>query len=218
MNKSLIIGGVVVLAFIVSAGWCLGRCGPQVPNNAKTLTIKWQRLVGQSGGTCERCELTQTEVQKAFHILKQSFGPLGIQVALQEKSLDPATFTQDVSQSNRIWLGGRPLEEWLHAEVGKSVCGSCPVQVCCSNDAQCATATATCPAKVGCGDNVECRTIELAGQTYETIPADLIIRAALLAAFDLLSDAPNGPSPQDISSTSCGGCGSQPAATLQGCN
>ncbi len=199
MNKSLIIGGVVVLAFIVSAGWCLGRCGPQVLNNAKTLTIKWQRLVDDSGGTCERCGLTQKEVQKAFHILKQSFAPLGIQVALQERPLDRTTFVQDISQSNRIWLGGRPLEEWLGAEVSESVCGSCPTQA-------------------GCADDVECRTIKLAGQTYETIPADLIIRAALLAAFDLLSDAPNGPSPQDISSTSCGGCGPKPAVTPQGCN
>ena len=222
MNKSVIIGGVivVVVALLASAGWCVGRCGLRVPKNAKTLTITWQRLVGESGDTCQRCGLTQKEVQKAFHILKQSFAPLGIELALQEKSLDPATFTQDVSQSNRIWLGGRPLEDWVDAGVGKSVCGSCPVEA-------------------GCADNVECRTIKLAGRIYETIPADLIIRAALLAAFDVLSDAPTEPSPRatssapaqccgsvglsessckDTSSTSCGNCGSQPAVTLQGCN
>lgn len=226
MNKSVIIGGViivvVVLALLAGAGWGTGSCGVRASNNAKTLTIEWQRFVAQSGDTCERCGLTQEEVQKASQILKQSFAPLGIQVALQEKSLDAATFAQDVSQSNRIWLGGRPLEEWLGAEVGKSAC-------------------ATCPVEAGCADDVECRTIKLADQTYETIPADLIIRAGLLAAFDLLSAGPTEPSPNNTSpasapscgslglsgpsctatlstETSCGGSGSKPAGTPQGCH
>jgi len=217
MNKSVIIGGViivvVVLALLAGAGWGTGSCGVRASNNAKTLTIEWQRFVAESGDTCEGCGMTQEEAQKAFHILKQSFAPLGIQVALQEKSLDAATFAQGVSQLNRIWLGGRPLEEWLGAEVGKSV---------------------------SAGD-VECRTIKLGDRTYETIPADLIVRAGLLAAFDLLSAGPAEPSPNNTSpasapscgslgqsgpsctatpsaKTSSGGGGSKPASTPQGCH
>lgn len=223
MNKSVstVIVTVIVLALLAGAGWCIGSCATRVPDNAKTLAIEWQRLVGENGDTCERCGLTQKEVEKAVHILKQSFAPLGIQVAVQEKSLDAATFAQDVSQSNRVWLGGRPLEEWLGAEVGKSTC-------------------ATCPVEAGRADAVECRTIKLADRTYETIPADLIIRAGLLAAVDLLSAGPTEPSPNNTSSaprpscgfpglsgpscadrlpakTSCGG-GSKPASAPQGCH
>ncbi len=61
------------------------------------------------------------------------------------------------SESNRIWIAGRPLEDWLDASVGKSTCCS------------------------ACG-GAECRTLEIGSATFETIPEELILKAALLAA------------------------------------
>ena len=129
----------------------------------KTLKIKWQRLlIDENGQTCPRCSSTERELEKASHTLKQSLAPLGIEVTLEKKVLDPATFAKDVSESNRIWIDGRPLEEWLGAKVGQSLC---------------------CEA---CGD-AECRTVEVGGQIYETVSADLIIKASLLAASQLIN-------------------------------
>jgi len=136
---------------------------------AKALKISWQRLVDEKGQTCQRCGTTGTELQKAFRSLKESLAPLGIKVTLEKKSLDPATCAKDISQSNRIWVGERTLEEWLSAKVGKSLCGFCCAEL---------------------GDQVECRTVEVGGQVYEAIPADLIIRAGLLAAADLYGELP----------------------------
>ncbi len=127
----------------------------------KTLAIRWQRLVDEKGQTCERCGSTEQELQKAIQSLKKSFAPLGIEVALEKKALDPATCAKDVTQSNRIWINEQSLEEWLSAEVGKSPCG-----FCCE----------------GLGDSVECRTVTIGDQTFEAIPAKLIIKAGLLAA------------------------------------
>ncbi|MDP3181940.1 MAG: DUF2703 domain-containing protein [Desulfobaccales bacterium] len=130
----------------------------------QTLPIKWQRLVYDSQ-TCSRCEATGQEVQKAVTALRQSLNPLGIRVTLETEELDPATFARDPSQSNRLWVGGLPLEEWLGAQVGQSPCCG------------------------PCGD-AECRTLEAQGQTYETIPAALIIKAGLRAASQLLDNPP----------------------------
>jgi hypothetical protein len=139
----------------------------------KVLTIKWQRLLTDKGGkTCPRCSSTEKEIEKAVRILKQSLAPLGIEVILQKKALAPSAFNKDVLESNRIWIDDRPLEEWLSADVGQSLC----CDVC---------------------DNAECRTIEVGNKTHETIPAHLIIKAVRAAASSMDNEKPNKPSRKD---------------------
>lgn len=125
------------------------------------LAIRWQRLVDDAGKTCDRCAGTQEELGKAMEALRRSLSPLGIGVTLEEKCLTPDECVNDIMESNRIWVADRPLEDWLGAEVGKTVCGMCCAQL---------------------GETVECRTTSIGGQTYETIPAQLIVKAGLQAA------------------------------------
>jgi hypothetical protein len=112
------------------------------------------------GQTCPRCGSTGQEVKKASRSLEQSLAPLGTKVVLENHELTPGAFQQDPSKSNRILINGRPLEEWLGFRVGQSLCCG------------------------PCGDS-ECRTLETGGQVYETIPADLIVKAGLLAAAQM---------------------------------
>lgn len=128
----------------------------------RKLKIRWQRLVNQDGDTCPRCTDTGDTVESAFTKLKKSLGALGIEVELEKETLDFSIFTRDPLQSNRIWIGEKPLEEWIGAAVGKSQC---------------------CDA---CGDS-ECRTISLDQSTFEAIPERLIIRAGLLAAAEIFN-------------------------------
>ena len=123
----------------------------------KTLTIRWQRLVDEAGKTCERCGSTGEDLRRAAETLERSLAPLGMAVALEEEALDRAAFEQGPLDSNRIWIAGKPIEEWLGASVGQSEC--------------CAP----------CGD-AECRTVTVDGRTYEAVPAELIVKAGLLAA------------------------------------
>ena len=122
----------------------------------KTIKITWQRLVDDQGQTCDRCGGTEQELHKALRFLIKSLAPVGIDFSLETKSLDATEFARNPSQSNRIWVDGKPLEKWLKAEVGASPCCG------------------------PCGDEA-CRTLEVEGTTHETIPAELIIKAALLA-------------------------------------
>lgn len=132
-------------------------------NEIKTLSIRWQRLVNETGQTCDRCDSTGDATRKGFDKLQRSLAELGIQVNLEIDTLDFSKFIKDPLQSNRIWIGERPLEDWVDATVGQSQC----CDVCRGS---------------------ECRTVSVDGNTYETIPEELIIRAGLLAAAELFKD------------------------------
>lgn len=128
----------------------------------KNLTIRWQRLLNEDDQTCLRCGETGETVKTAFEKLKRALAELDIEVVLTKEALDFSTFTKDPLQSNCIWIGGRLLEEWIGGTTGKSQC---------------------CDA---CGDS-ECRTISFGENTFESIPENLIIRAGLLAAAELVT-------------------------------
>ena len=126
----------------------------------KRLTIKWQRLL-YDGQTCPRCGSTGDEVEKAVMTLRQSLTPLGIVVVLEKGELSEEEFKRNTLRSNEIWVGGRLLEDWLGATTGQSEC--CDV----------------------CGPN-DCRTVDVAGESHEVVPAELIVKAGLLAAAQIL--------------------------------
>ncbi len=134
-------------------------------NEMKTLVIRWQRLVDGTGETCNRCGATETAVERAVQKLKRSLKELNMDVILDKSTLDLATFKEAPLESNRIWISDKPLEDWLSASIGESQC---------------------CEA---CGDS-DCRTMTLDGKTYEAIPSDLIIKAGLLAAAQLMDSEP----------------------------
>jgi hypothetical protein len=155
--------GVVVLACV------LGGCAttPAYPN--RTLTLRWQRLVDEIGGTCDRCAATQDEVRLAADTLGRSLRPLNMRVVLEELPITAEECAEDTSQSNRIFIDGRSLADWLGGTIGMSPCESC------------------CPKL---GSEVECRTLIVEGQIYEAIPAALIVRAGLRAAEAALATQP----------------------------
>ncbi len=131
----------------------------------KAITIRWKRLVDGEDRTCPRCGITGETVQSAVGKLKKSLAELGIEVILKMEALNFPMFSRDPLQSNRIWVGEKPLEEWVGASVGQSPC--CGV----------------------CTDS-ECRTLIIGGNTFEEIPERLIIQAGLLAAAELFADVP----------------------------
>jgi hypothetical protein len=114
------------------------------------------------GKTCDRCSATYQEMQRAMEKLRQSLQPLGIEPRLEIREIDDETFGANASESNRVWIAGRPMEEWLGASVGRSRC--CSV----------------------CGSSA-CRTGEVEGTTFETIPETLFLRAPLVASSQLPS-------------------------------
>lgn len=127
----------------------------------KPLTIRWQRLLNENDQTCQRCGETGETVKTAFEKLKRTLAHLNIEVELHQEALDFSTFTRDPLQSNCIWINEKLVEEWIGGTTGTSKC---------------------CDA---CGD-AACRTISIGQNTFEAIPENLIIKAGLLAAAELL--------------------------------
>jgi len=107
-------------------------------------------------------------VEEAVNKLKGLLKGLGIDVLLEKSAIRPAEFSKDTLQSNRIWINGKPIEEWLSAAGGQSRC--CTV----------------------CGES-DCRTVTVGGKTYEAIPSELVVKAGLMAAIELLHASPVSP-------------------------
>ena len=155
------------------------------------LNIWWRRPV-TGGETCPRCGDTGRELEAATAKLTAILSPLGIEPVLETQEIDEATFKTDTAESNRIWLAGRPIEDWLGASVGMSRC---------------------CTA---CGDS-DCRTIEVGWQTYETIPEYQIVKAGLIAASQMVGPSTSRMAEADTSccGDSSGSC--QPAGSKGSC-
>jgi hypothetical protein len=127
--------------------------------------IKWQRLVPE-GETCPRCGSMEKELDKGILILKQSFAPLDIEIELEKEEISLSEFKKDPLRSNRIWINNLSMEDYIGGKVSQNPC--CGV----------------------CGPH-ECRTVEMEGRTYETIPSEVIVKAGLFAALQLV-DARGG--------------------------
>lgn len=137
------------------------------------MPIVWKRLV-KDGETCARCGNTGHELDAAVVKLAAALRPLGIEPVLRTQDIDEDAFKAHPAESNRVWIAGKPIEEWLGASVGMSRC--CSV----------------------CGDS-DCRTIEVGGLRYETIPEAQIIKAGLMAGSQMLAPG----SPQDTGASPC---------------
>ena len=127
----------------------------------RPLTIVWQRLVTSTGMTCDRCGLTFAALQHAVAKLKAVLVPLDLESRLETIEIPEESFKADPSLSNQIWIAGKSLEELVGARVGSSRC--CSV----------------------CGES-ECRTIEFGDAVFEAVPENLIIKAALIAAAEMV--------------------------------
>lgn len=143
----------------------------------KTLPITWKRLV-KDGQTGQRCGATQQSVLGAIAKLEAALRPLDIQPTLDTQQMDDASFRADPSESNRLWIAGRPKEEWLGASVGASACCS----IC---------------------DDLPCRTVQIGSDTYEAISEDLIIRAAMIAASAMIGAPSASTTPTACCTTRC---------------
>ena len=129
------------------------------------LNIRWQRLIFE-GDTCPRCGGTEQELENAVATLQQSLRPLGIEIELDKQKISVEEFKKEPLKSNMIYIEDKPIEKWIGGEVGQSQC--CDV----------------------CGPT-DCRTISVDGKRYETIPSDLIVKACLRAASDLIKNNEN---------------------------
>ena len=143
----------------------------------KGMPIRWRRLV-KDGSTCERCGSTLEQLKSAVGKLEAALRPLGIQPVLETETIGEESFKSEPSESNRIWISGQPLEHWLGGTVGMSPC--CSV----------------------CGDS-DCRTLELGGHTYETIPEELLVKAGLVAASQLVAPVVATPTAASCCDRAC---------------
>jgi small redox-active disulfide protein 2 len=117
------------------------------------LEIEWRHL-DKDGKTCDRCSDTGDSVRSAYQTLIRELQPKGWQVTLKETLLTD----EEITESNSVYLNGIAIEKLLP--------GTYKSENCCSS----------------CGEILGaptmCRTLERNGQTFEAIPAAMILEAA----------------------------------------
>ncbi|MGO4303596.1 DUF2703 domain-containing protein [Cupriavidus sp. RAF12] len=74
----------------------------------------------------------------------EALRPLGIEPTLEVNEIDEKTFQANPSESNRIWIAGKSMDDWLETKVGSSRC--CSV----------------------CGES-ECRTVQIGANSFDTL-------------------------------------------------
>ena len=81
------------------------------------------QLVDPEARACDRCGATRRELERAVAVLEHALRPLGVEPHLEIMEIveiDEAPFTANGPESNRIWIAGKPMEEWLDETVGSS--------------------------------------------------------------------------------------------------
>jgi hypothetical protein len=117
------------------------------------LEIEWRHL-DKDGKTCDRCSDTGETVRAAYADLVKELEPKGWEVSLKEKLLTD----QELPESNSIYLNGIAIENLLpDTRKSENCCASCREIL---------------------GSPTMCRTLERNGQTFEAIPAAMILEAA----------------------------------------
>lgn len=117
------------------------------------LEIEWRHL-DKDGKTCDRCSDTEGTVRAACADLAKELEPKGWEVSFKETLLTD----EDISESNSIYFNGIAIEKLLpDTHKSENCCASCGELL---------------------GSPAMCRTLERNGQTFETIPAAMIVEAA----------------------------------------
>lgn len=154
---------------------CAVRAQDSGPDMDRTLVICWQHVVCQNDDPCERCINTPLEIQQAFEDLKSSLAGLGITVTYEEKKI--------TEHDEHIYINDRDIIDLIKGEHVTTTCAECL-------DDQ--------------GNPRTCNALKLGEDTYEVIPAELIVKAGLTAASELITAEPQPPCGEE--KTPCKGC------------
>ena len=147
----------------------------------QTLSIVWQRLVDDQSNTCPRSQNTGLKSWRAVERIRAVLEPLGMQAVLECRELNQQAFLDRPLESNRIWIGGQPIESWLECRTG--------VSRCCDEYGE-----------------QDCSTLEVEGKSYEAIPEELLVRAESGQASACWNrDTATGASANSTRSSCCGG-------------
>lgn len=88
----------------------------------EVIKITWQGLVGKNGESCERCNKTYLNIERALLKIEPILSNFGIKVILEKKELSRDEFRKDPLPSNKVFINGEPIENILNLRIGKSIC------------------------------------------------------------------------------------------------
>ena len=120
----------------------------------RELVIEWKHAARDADNVFETCKETGMPLEAVLDEIRMLLEMEGVAVRMVET----------VAESDSLLFNGVPVEELLEGvEVTATSCAACSS---CSEE---------------CGEGAECRTLRYSGEAYESIPPELIGRAAAKA-------------------------------------
>lgn len=117
----------------------------------RIIRIEWKHY-DKEGETCTRCNTTGDNIKAALEAISEDRSRKKIKIDYKETILE----ADKMPESNTVIINGQKIEDILNAKASENYCHSC-----------------SCLA----GSDTNCRTIELSGQSYESIPKEMILEA-----------------------------------------
>lgn len=122
--------------------------------------LEWQKGATEACQTCDACGVSEQEIKAAAAQLKTKLADKKVRVKIVERKATDGT--PERPSASRMWVCGIPLETWLGARAAMTPCP----------DAK--SREAVRPA------------LYVDDQSYSVIPADLMVKAGVMAANQLL--------------------------------
>ena len=120
----------------------------------RELVIEWKHAARDADNVFETCKETGMPLEAVLDEIRMLLEMEGVAVRMVET----------VAESDSLLFNGVPVEELLEGvEVTATSCAAC----------------SSCGEE--CGEGAECRTLRYSGEAYESIPPELIGRAAAKA-------------------------------------
>lgn len=170
---------ILLAGFIIAAGTTTVDAKP-------LLYLQWQKASAEKCSDCDKCVTNVKEVKAAYKTLKRELADKGVKVKLRE--IKHANMAPATPSASNMWVGDVPLELWLDARAETKPCGGCE--------------------KNPAGGMLH-SSLVVNGQTYDSVPANLMVQAGHKAADHLLTNGSIDPASFAKPAGGCGGCGSK---------
>ncbi len=148
-----------------------------------TIVLEWQPPASEVCRQCQQCGVGDQEVQRAFLMLKERLAEKGFDIQVVEKK-----GAAPLPNTCGMKVCDVPLEVWLDARTEATPCQGA--------------------ADKGDPDGMR-RTIRVGNQGFATVPADLMVRAGLMAADHMIENGGKVDPAKITSPKGCAGCPSR---------
>ena len=148
---------------------------------AKEVVVAWNKCVDKDAKPINCCGISEEQLKKAITMMEES----GVKVALKVQQMTMDAEHKSCSAMPKATFNGKTMAELLNGEQVMAKCS----KACAGHE----------------GGKAECEMLKIGDKTYETIPAEMIAKAGILASgMEVSESGAKAPGCSKSCVTTCG--------------